>query len=719
MKSIKAIVLFFLLISINVLGQKQKLTLEQSVIGKGMRPQSMANLSFFPNEEAVVFWKDNNFEKESIKGKTEPEKNTVLFTLDKINKQLKGEGIDDLKTHPKVAMLSASSVSFKAGKKQFIYDFETDKLTLKLTIPEDAENTDFSPDLSKVAYTKGNDLYYADKSGEHRLTDNTDTEVVSGQAIARFEFGIVKGTFWSPDGTKLAFYEKDESQVTNYALLDISTKPATIDLIKYPMAGQKSEIPKVGVHNFDIGKTTYLVTSGEPDHYLTNLTWGPKNKTIYLAELNRDQNHLKLNSYSAKSGKFERTLFEEQNEKYVQPEHGLYFLPNSDDEFLWYSERNGFNHLYRYKTNGDLVDEVTSGNWLVDEIIGFDPKAKFIFVSGWEANTINRNLYKIDLKKGNKTTLNSEKGVHTAMLSNSGKYLIDIYSNTETPKKYNVITSSGAVKFTLFESKNPLENYKVSTPEIGTLKAEDGTLLYYRMIKPLNFDKTKKYPVLVYVYNGPNVQLITNRWNAGASLWMNYLAEKGYVIFTLDGRGSNNRGLEFENVTFRQLGQVEMRDQMAGVGFLKKQVWVDEKRMAIHGWSYGGFMTLSMMTNYPGVFKAGVAGGPVTDWALYEVMYGERYMDTPQTNPDGFNKTRVSDKTSNITDPVLVIHGSVDPTVVMQNSELFLKDAVDNGVQEVNFFMYPGHPHNVRGKDRVHLMQKVLDFVIENTGPVK
>lgn len=714
MKLIKIIPVILLLLSAPVYSQTQELSLEKAVNGGSeMRPQSMKSLSFSYNEEDIVFWDDNKFVNIKVTGKNKPKEFSLLFSLDELNEHLKKADHPELKKAPKIEILSSTLAKFKNNNQVFIYNFYDRILELKFSIPDDAEHVDFSKSLKYYAYTKGNDLYYADHTGEHRITNNKDSEIVSGQAIARFEFGIVKGTFWSPDGTKLAFYEKDESEVTEYALLDISTKPATTNMIKYPMAGQKSERSKVGVYDIATRKTTYIKTVGEPDHYFSNLTWGPDNNTLYITELNRDQNHLKLNAYSAENGDLNKTLFEEQDDKYVQPEHGLYFVPGNDDEFLWYSERDGFNHLYRYNTNGDLISQITKGEWLVDKLIGFDAKGKNVFVSGWEANTIDRNIYKIDLKSGSKTKLNAEPGVHSAILSKSGKHIIDIYSNIDTPKKYQVINAFGTVGYTLFESTNPLSDYKISKPEIGTINADDGTLLFYRMIKPTDFDESKKYPVLVYVYGGPNVQLVNNRWNAGASLWMYYMAEQGYVVFTVDGRGTSNRGLEFEQSVFRQLGQLEVLDQLSGVEFLKKQPWSDTDRMAIHGWSYGGFMTLSMMINYPDVFKVGVAGGPVTDWALYEVMYGERYMDTPESNPEGYNKTRLYDKTESIKGKVLVIHGAIDPTVVPQNSQLFLKDCVDNGVQ-VDFFTYPGYEHNVRGKDRVHLMQKVLDYVMDN-----
>jgi dipeptidyl-peptidase-4 len=290
---------------------------------------------------------------------------------------------------------------------------------------------------------------------------------------------------------------------------------------------------------------------------------------------------------------------------------------------------------------------------------------------------------------------------------------LDYFSNVDTPRIIFLGSADGKQKTELLNAENPLKAYNLPKPELGTIKGEMDAILYTRMFKPYNFDANKKYPVLVYVYGGPHAQMVTNRWNAGGSLWMNWLANQGYIVFTVDGHGSASRGFAFESVIHRQVGTVEMKDQLAGVDYLKSLPYVDGERIAVHGWSFGGFMTTSLMTTYPEVFKVGVGGGPVIDWKWYEVMYGERYMDTEEQNPDGFNNNRVQDKIKNLKGKLLTIHGYQDDVVVPQHNLALQRAAVKAGVQ-IDFYFYPTAKHNVRGKDRAHLMRKVLDYIMEH-----
>jgi dipeptidyl-peptidase-4 len=295
-------------------------------------------------------------------------------------------------------------------------------------------------------------------------------------------------------------------------------------------------------------------------------------------------------------------------------------------------------------------------------------------------------------------------------LHETGQFFIDQYSSVTVPNKIDILSHDGRLIKSLLTATNPYAGKSIGKVELFTIPGSSGDQLHCRIIKPSNFDKTKKYPVLVYVYGGPHAQMVTNSWLGGASLWMNQLAEEGYIVFTLDTRGSANRGKKFQQCIHRQLGTVEMEDQLTGVNWLKAQPFVDASRMAVHGWSFGGFMTTSLMLKSPGTFKVGVAGGPVIDWSMYEVMYGERYMDTPQENPQGYQNANLTGFVKNLQGKLLMIHGMDDDVVVMQHNVNFLKACVDNKVQ-VDFFAYPGHAHNVRGKDRVHLMTKVIEYI--------
>jgi dipeptidyl-peptidase-4 len=300
-----------------------------------------------------------------------------------------------------------------------------------------------------------------------------------------------------------------------------------------------------------------------------------------------------------------------------------------------------------------------------------------------------------------------------ALFNSSFTHFIDAYSSTNVPKKILIKTHKGDQVKSILDAPNPLSDYTLGETSIFPILNE-GTVLYCRMVTPPNYDKTKKYPVVVYVYGGPHAQMISNSWLAGSNLWMQLMAQKGYIVFALDNRGSSNRGHEFESSTFRNLGLIEMADQIAGVNYLKNLPYVDANRIAVHGWSFGGFMTTSLMTRQPGVFKVGVAGGPVIDWSLYEIMYTERYMDTPLENPEGYKNANLTNYVNNLQDKLLMIHGCDDDVVLWQHSLLYCKSAVDAGNTYLDYFVYPAHKHNVMGKDRVHLMQKITEYIIEN-----
>ncbi|PIX36598.1 MAG: hypothetical protein COZ59_00225 [Bacteroidetes bacterium CG_4_8_14_3_um_filter_31_14] len=426
--------------------------------------------------------------------------------------------------------------------------------------------------------------------------------------------------------------------------------------------------------------------------------------------LNPQQNYMKFNQYDATTGEFIKTLFEEKNDKYVEPLTPAVFLKKSPNQFIWQSQRDGYNHLYLYDISGKLIKQITKGEWVVTDFLGFDENEKVAFYISTEKSPLERNVYSVNLENGKVICLTSAQGYHTAMFCSSGKYLIDQYSSTELPNVYNLIDANGKKVREILNASNPLKDISMPEMQMFKIKAADGkTDLYGRIIKPLNFDASKKYPAILYVYGGPHAQMVENSWLGGAPLWDFFMAQKGYVVITVDNRGSANRGFEFESVIHRNVGTNEALDQMETVKYLKNLGYVDEKRIGVHGWSYGGFMTINLMTTFPDVFKTGVAGGPVIDWKYYEVMYGERYMDTPQENPDGYENTSLLNKAKNLKGNLLIIHGYIDNTVVLQHSLSFIQKCIENGIL-VDYFLYPEHEHNVRGMDRIHLLKKITKY---------
>lgn len=575
-----------------------------------------------------------------------------------------------------------------------------------------------------MAYTIANNLYV----DNHQVTDEPEG-VVCGQTVHRNEFGISKGTFWSPSGQLLAFYRMDESMVSQYPLVDITARVGKVDPVRYPMAGMTSHKVQVGIYNPATGKTLYLNTGDPTDRYFTNISWAPDEKSLFLIELNRDQNHSKLCQYDAETGKLMDTLYQEKHPKYVEPQQPIVFLPWDDTKFIYQSQKDGYNHLYLFdtqiKTEVQRVEDkaggnhiafyqmkpLTSGPWLVQSILGFNAKKKEIFITATKESPLQSNLYKVNVANGKLTPMDNGQGVHNAQLSASGTYLLDNWSAPDVPRVIDLrSTANGRQTACLLTAANPFEGFKMPSVEVGTLKAADGkTDLYYRIIKPADFDPAKKYPAIVYVYGGPHAQMIASNWNSSARGWDLYMANKGYILFTLDNRGSSNRGLEFENCTFRHLGIEEGKDQVKGVEFLQSLPYVDANRIGVHGWSFGGHMTTALMLRYPDTFKVGVAGGPVIDWGYYEVMYGERYMDTPQTNPDGYKQTNLKNLAPQLKGHLLIIHDDHDDTCVPQHTLSFIKACVDARTYP-DMFIYPCHKHNVLGRDRVHLHEKITRY---------
>ncbi|WP_242927488.1 S9 family peptidase [Pontibacter vulgaris] len=717
----KRFALFALLLTaaLQLQAQDKMLTMEDAIINPALNPENLRQLNWIKGTDDFSYLKQNGKEAILMRGNAKASKQQEILTLTKLNTALQAAGAEVLKGFPQVQWVDGSTFIFTAQNKVYKYDLKAGKAQAVTSYAAEAENTEFDPTLQRLAYTKGNNLYISTAGApDVAVTNEANAGIVNGQAAHRSEFGISKGTFWSPNGSSLAFYRMDQTMVTDYPLVDVTPLPAKLNNIKYPMAGGKSHHVTVGVYNLNSKKTTFLKTGEPADQYLTNITWSPDEKSIYIAVLNRDQNHLKLNQYDAATGNFVKTLLEEKHEKYVEPEHGLYFVPGKNNQFVWVSERSGFDHLYLFDTNGKQLRQLTSGNWMVTDILGFSKNGKELYYTSTAESPLERHVYAVSLDKGKSTRLTQGSGTHSASLSPAGNYFIDNYSSEATPRKIWVVDTKGKTRQTLLTAKDPLTAYKLGETTIFPIKAEDGTDLYTRMITPPDFDKTKKYPVVVYLYGGPHVQLVNNSWLAGANLWMHLMAQKGYVVFTIDSRGSGSRGLAFENATFRQLGTVEMADQLRGVEYLKSLPYVDANRMGIHGWSFGGFMTTSLMLHSPETFKVGVAGGPVIDWKYYEIMYTERYMDTPEQNKEGYEKANLLNYIPNLKGKLLMIHGTVDDVVVWQHSLSFLKKAVDEGVL-LDYFVYPGHPHNVRGKDRVHLMRKVTQYLDDTLKPEK
>lgn len=696
-----------------VLAQKAELTLEDAILGPytKFRVDNLSQLQWRPETHSYSWEQSDSIFIQDVTS----DESLLLIGKDGLNGILKKAEKEEISFLPSSTWTSNNLLRFQSASLVFEMDIDKRTLTRYQSAPNRAGNMDIGG--LAISYTIGNNLFLQNLSNEEiQITHDDVPGIVNGQTVHRNEFGISKGTFWSPEGNFLAFYRKDESMVSDYPLVNIDTRIAEVKNVKYPMAGMKSEEVTLWIYNLEMNKSWQVQTAGPKEQYLTNVAWSPDEKYIYIAVLNRGQDHMKLNKYSATDGSFVETLFEEKHPKYVEPLKPIRFLKKDPNQFLWESRRDGFNHIYLYDINGELVKQLTSGKFDVTDILGFDPSEKKMFYVSTQESPLERHLYELNLKNGKVVKLSMNAGAHNGMLSSDGKFLIDSYSSIKVPRRIDLLRSDGKELKTLLSAPNPFKNYELGEIEVSKINGnEEHPDLYYRLIKPVNFDPSKKYPVIVYVYGGPHSQLVTNSWLGGSRMWQHYMAQKGYIAFTLDNRGTLGRGFEFENIIHRQLGVLEMNDQLVGIEYLKSLPWVDQATLGIHGWSYGGFMTTGLMLQYPGTFKVAVAGGPVIDWKYYEIMYGERYMDTPEENPEGYEKSALKNYVKNLDGNLLIIHGAMDSTVVMQNSMSFLRECVKEGVQ-VDFFVYPGHAHNVRGRDRIHLMRKVSEYFEEKLG---
>ena len=639
---------------------------------------------------------------------------TRLFTLDDINKWAESDDVKYVRHLMNATFPYPDKPFVMVGNRKavILVDFKAQKVVWQDSISQQTAN-DWNATSKATAYVDDNQLFVVDGDGrKHQLSTDGSREIVYGQSVHRNEFGINKGTFWSPDGQRLAFYRMDQSMVTDYPQVDIFPRSASYEPDKYPMAGMTSHKVTVGVYDLPTGKTVYLQAGDPTDRYFTNIAWSPDAKTVYMFELNRKQNDCRLVSYDAASGAKIAELYRETSDKYVEPLHPIQFLPWDATKFIMQSQKDGYNHLYLFDASGKALKQLTKGPWVVMDVLGFNKKQKAIIIKANANQPLCHNLYAVDVKTGKMTALDNGQGVHNGTLSASGTLLYDKYSAPDVPRNIDVVSTVNGKRSQLLCAADPWSGYQQPVFENGSIKAADGTTdLYFRMVKPHDFDPTKKYPtvVYVYVYGGPHANNVQASWHWASRTWETYMAQKGYIVFILDNRGSQYRGRDFEQATFHQLGQIEMQDQMRGVDYLRTLPYVDMNRLGVHGWSFGGFMTISLMTNYPDVFKVGVAGGPVIDWKWYEVMYGERYMGTPQDNPEGYAKSSLISKAKNLKGKLQIITGYNDNTVVPQHCLSFLDACIKAGTQP-DFFAYPGEEHNMRGHASVHLHERITQY---------
>ncbi|MEG1555735.1 MAG: DPP IV N-terminal domain-containing protein [Bacteroidales bacterium] len=699
---------FILILSITVstlFAQISLIDLEGYFKGK-YATDYLQNLSWRPQSNQYSYVENDSL----ILCDANTQKHTTFLTVKKLKAILQEDNFNKI---PYCQWITNNSLYFPSLNKMISFD-QTGNFLESQTFP--AQNIIDKSIKDRLFVCKENGTVYVQSYlndyQKMLLCPDTGKNIVFGEAVHRNEWGINEGQYFSPKGHFIAFYRMDESMVEDYPLVNTSMDIAMVEPMKYPMAGRKNHEVKVGI--FDVKASVakhqtvyhYIETDWNDGEFLTCVTFSPDEQFLYITHLNRAQNHAKLVQYDVNTGKKIKVLIEEKDPRYVEPNKRIIFL--KDQRFIWQSDRDGWNHCYLYDSNGKLIKQLTKGNWEVTSVLGMDSKEECLYFITPYKQPVDRYVYRINMKNGDLQNLTLEMGTHTPFFNDEMSWFIDYYTNLETPLKIFLKSSNGKKSKLLLESKNPYKAHQLGKNSIFTIKNKQNDDLYCRMILPPHFDSTKKYPCIIYVYGGPHSQMVTNTFMSGGS-FLYYLSQRGYIIFTLDNRGTSNRGAEFEKTIHRRLGVLEIEDQMCGVDYLKSRPYVDSNRIGLDGWSYGGFMILSLITTYPDVFKAASCGGPVVDWRWYEIMYGERYMDTPEENPQGYVDADILPKVKNIKTNLLVMHGAQDHTVVWQHTLRLLDQAIKDGIQ-LEYFVYPSHDHNVRGIQRVYLWKKLEHF---------
>ncbi|MBK8466132.1 MAG: S9 family peptidase [Chloracidobacterium sp.] len=640
-----------------------------------------------------------------------------------------------------------TSILINNAKDLWFYDISSRTLKRLTNNTAEEKEEDFSPDGKLVSFVRGNNLFAIDvaKGGEKQLTRDGregDKAIYNGYLDWVYEEelygrGQKRGYWWSPDSKFIAFLRLDESPVPKFTLTNDVPQPQEVETTSYPKAGDPNPIVKLGIAN--VGKTSFVPNAGKipkvgdklppsllrvgdavkfvdtsqykPDDLLiARVAWAPNSQTVTFQALNREQTYLDLNA-AALDGKVRKLLTEESPawvEVYDNPE---FF---ADGSFVWQSARTGWRHLYRYNAAGQLMNQLTLGNWEVRSLHGMDEKTGWIYFSGTKNSHIAENVYRVSLSENEVQRLSDGNGWHSASFNRDFSQFVGFSSDASTPSQARLIKSNGTLTRVINENKvDVLSQYKLSKPEFLNVKTRDGFEMEAMMIKPSDFDPSKKYPVFQYTYSGPHAPSVANRWQGSRMMWFQMLAQKGYIVWVCDNRSASGKGEESVWPIYKRMYELELRDLEDGVNYLKSLPYIDGERIGLHGWSYGGSMTSYAMTHSK-AWKIGIAGGTGTDWRLYDSIYTERYMMTPQNNPEGYDRTSIVKAAKNLSGKLLLIHGQIDDNVHMQNTTQFIYE-LQKADKQFDLMIYPTARHGITNPAQVkHWYTMMTEFILKN-----
>ena len=590
------------------------------------------------------------------------------------------------------------------------------------------EDPKFSPDGKWISFVRESNLYVVSvASGELKaLTTGGSEEILKGELDWLYpeELDSATAYWWSPDSSKIAYYEMDERPVTRYPILDMSSPLGATVYTRFPQTGEANPIVRVGVVSVGGGETKWMDTGADSNVYLPRVAWLADSSRVAIERLNRAQNQLDLLFADASTGA-SQTILTESDKYWINISDDLYFF-SDNKRFLWSSERTGFRHYYLYDLAGRQLEQLTSGPWGITGDGGFGPGGDsrptvdqahgFVYFLSNKDELRGTQLYRLSLQDKTIVRITREDGVHNLLISPDASAYVDTYSTAMTPPRQGLYRMDGKRSASISENAvSELGEYRLSPVEFVDIPASDGTKLCASIIRPPDFDASRKYPVLVNVYGGPDVQNVRNEWDGAGFLWLEMMAEKGYIIFTLDNRGSYFRGHAFETPIYHQLGKVELEDQLTGVKYLKSLAYVDPSRVGIWGWSYGGTMTLEAMFNAPDVFKAGAAIAPVSDWRLYDTAYTERYMGRPQDDQAGYRDSSPVNQAANLRGKLMIVHATGDDNVHFANTSEVINELVLAGKYPASLMIFPGRGHGIEDRPaRIELFKGITDFLLNN-----
>lgn len=714
----KILFIFFLCFSsIACFSQSKEITLEDIWQNYNFYPKSYRGLNSMNDGEFYTQIKNGEEGQEIIKYSFKNGKRVVRlfkssdFKIKRINSY-------SLSNDDRLMLLATETESiYRYSKKAIYYVFNIQNNKIKKLSDNKVRYPTFSPDGTKVAFVFENNLYIKDITNgkENQITfDGKKNNIINGASdwVYEEEFKLVRGFEWSADSRTIAFYKFDESHVKEFSMDKFNGNLyPTQEVFKYPKAGEANSTVSVYLYNIDDDEKKLIYTE-EDYEYIPRIKWSNDPNILTMIGLNRHQNKLDFIVVDSKDGS-NRVLFTEEDKYYIDINDNLTFLPNNF--FIWTSEKKGYNHIYLKGLDGS-EEQITSGSWEVTSFYGLDSDKMEIFFSSTEDGSINRSIYCLDLDSGKRKKLSTQTGTNSAKFSNGLKYYINTYSNANTPPIFTLHKADGSLIKTIednTEFQNKLEEYNISEKEFITIYTDNADLNAW-IIKPPNFDDNKKYPLFMFLYGGPGSQKVLNRYEGNNFYWYQMLAQKGYVIACVDNRGTGGKGAEFKKMTYKELGKYETIDQIDAAKYFGSLNYIDEKRIGIQGWSYGGYMSSLAITKGADVFNLAVAVAPVTNWRYYDNIYTERYMQTPQENPSGYDENSPINHVEKLKGKYLLIHGTADDNVHVQNT-YEMSSALVRANKQFDLFVYPDKNHGIYGKNtRYHLYKKITNFILDN-----